>query len=217
MHAGIFSDCFAACSGVLSGSAPGPICGWTYSEVYGPLGGTVTLTPGSMSFDTHNDTEFPGAIKPLPASLPSIYNLSGKFKFKEYQTPPNPLTSYTLNINNVDVTQVLVLGLFGDGSVVFQFGDPSAADNYTGTWVPNLGVHEVAFSLSSAGVPKLWIDGVQIPLTFAGAGTSSGSFFPGDIIAMYFGSGDPTPGTSPVNNLFVTSGVKPPSTKYCCP
>lgn len=217
VEADTFKDCFSECSGVISGASPGPICGWTFSEAFGALGGSVTFSSGSMSFDTANDTDLPGVVKSMPVSLSTIYGTSGKFKFTEYPTTPTAGTAYTFNINNFDVSEVIVFGLYGDGGAVFQFGDPAAASNYVGTWTPDNGTHEVAWTLDSLGVPRMWIDGVEITLTFVGTGMSGGSYFPGDIVAMFICSGDSTPATAPVSNFFVTTGIQSPETEYCCP
>jgi hypothetical protein len=147
----IFTDCFELCAGAITGAAPGPVCGWTFSEAFGVLGGTITFIPGGMSFDTTNAAEFPGDTKPLPAPLASVNNLSGQFDFTEYATVPNPLTTYDLLINNQDLSETIVLGMFGDGSLLFQVGDPASASNYSGTWMPVAG-HTRSTSMSAPEV-----------------------------------------------------------------
>lgn len=215
--ASIFADCLSACAGVISGASPGPLCGWTFNEAFGPLGGTVTFSPGSMSFDTAGAADFPGDTKPIPAPLASVKGVSGKFEFTEYQTVPNAFTTYDLILNNQAMDDTIVLGLLGDGSLLFQTGDPASSSTYTGTWVPNNGPHVVAFQTDALGVPSLWIDGVIIPLTFIGMGASFASLLPANSISFFLGSSDAAPGTAPVRNVFVAQGAFGPATDFCCP
>jgi len=202
---------------VISGASPGPLCGWTFSEAFGPLGGTVTFAPGSMSFDTAGAADFPGDTKPLTLPLVSVKGLTGKFEFTEYQTAPNAFTTYDLILNNQAMDDTIVIGLLGDGSLLFQTGDPASSSNYSGTWVPNNGSHEVTFQTDALGVPSLWIDAVQIPLTFIGMGASFASLLPANSISFFLGSADAAAGTAPVRNVFVTTGALGLDTTFCCP
>lgn len=215
--ASIFSDCFGACSGVINGASPGPVCGWTYIEPFGPLGGQFTFTPGVMMMDTFDADDFPIASKPLPAPLASVFGVSGQFDFTEHQTPPNANTAYQALFTNAALTEGAFVGLFGDGGVVVQAGDSTTIPTYLGTWTPNGGAHVVHFSIDGAGVPVLYIDGVSIPLIFFGSVGSFLPLYPANSISYEGGSGDPTPDTSPLRSLFLTTGVVGPETEFCCP
>lgn len=213
----IFADCFAVCSGVMSEVSPGPLCGWTYDMSQGSPGGTVTFAPGSMSFDTDDASDFPAARKPLPAPLVTVNGLTGQYSFTEYPSVPNVATAYNLYMTNFDLSEVVVVGLLGDGSVFFQVGDPAAAPSYFGAWTPNNGSHTIHFSIDALGVPAIWIDGVSIPLTFFGNIPSFAASEPANHIAFGFGSGDAAVVTAPLTNVFVTAGSLSPSTEFCCP
>lgn len=202
---------------MINGAAPGPVCGWTFIEPFGALGGAFTFTPGVMSMDTFDADDFPIATKPLPAPLASVFGISGQFYFTEYATPPNPTTTYQLVVNNDDLSQSLAVSLFGDGGVIVQVGDPNLIPTYLGSWVPNFGPHLVHFSVDGAGVPTLWIDGVAIPLTFFAAIGSFWTLYPIAAVSYGGGSGDPTPGSSPLLNIFITAGEAGPQTVFCCP
>lgn len=217
LPATIFSDCFTGCAGVITGASPGPLCAWTFSEAFGPLGGDVTFTPGSMSFGTSGAGDFPGDTKPLPTPLASMRSLSGKYEFTEYPTAPSGMTSYNLILNNQPLDDSAVLVLYGDGSVVFQVGDPSNAGNYTGVWTPNNGSHAVAFQISALGVPTLWIDGVSIPLVFAGTSATFAGFLPANSISFFLSSADAAPTAAAIRSVFVTAGIVGPAAVFCCP
>lgn len=213
----IFSDCFAGCAGTISGASPGPLCGWTFSEAFGPLGGSVTFTPGSMSFDSSGAADFPGDTKPLPLPLASVRSLTGKFEFTEYPTAPTGMTTYNLILNNQPLDDSVVLVLYGDGNVSFQVGDNTNSANYLGTWTPNNGSHVVAFQVDALGVPSLWIDGILIPLVFSGTSATFAPFLPANSISFFASSADVAPGTAPVRNALITSGIVDPAAVFCCP
>jgi len=215
--ASIFSDCFASCVGMISGGSPGPVCGWTFIEPFGPLGGSVTLSPGNMTFNVAAATDDPVDTKSLPVPLGSVNGITGQFGFTEFATPPGPNTSYVFVLNNQALNDSLVIALFGDTSVVVQVGDPANGSNYISAWTPNNGSHVVSFQVDSSGVPLLWIDGLSIPLMFIGMGTNIGSLLPANSVSFAVSSGDPTPATAPVKNLFITTGALPPQTRFCCP
>lgn len=213
----IFSDCFASCTGVIDGAAPGPVCGWTYIEPFGALGGQFTFTPGAMSMDTFDADDYPIAAKPLPAPLASVFGMSGQFSFTEYATPPNTMTTYQVILNNADLSETLIISFSGDGSVIVQAGDPDATPTYIGVWTPNAGSHVVHFSIDGAGVPTLYMDGVVIPVPFvADLGTLS-ALYPANNITYGGGAGDAAAAVSSLANIFLTAGIVGPETVFCCP
>lgn len=211
--ASIFADCFRDCTGTISEASPGPICGWTFEAVFGPLGGTITFTPGSMAFNTANATEFPGATKPIPQALGTVNGLTGQFQF----TAPNAQNNYNFVITNSDLSEIVLVGLFADGNVGVQVGPPADVPFYTGMWVPTTGPHKVHFSINQNGVPSLFIDGVETPLAFVGTVFSFASSLPPNVAAFFVGLGSAAPASTPVMNAFVTRGVLGPETEFCCP
>lgn len=214
----IFADCFRLCTGVINGGAPGPVCGWTYIEPFGALGGEFTFTPGVMSMDTAGAAEFPIAAKPLPALLATVFGISGQFGFTEYPTAPNASTTYQIFMNNTGLTETLSVSLFGDGSVVIQAGPPASIPTYTGTWTPTAGAaHVVHFVIDGVGVPTLFIDGVAVPLVFLGNVPSFGASYPANSISYGGGAAVAAAASSPLRNLFITAGATGPETEFCCP
>lgn len=213
----IFADCFGGCNGTISRTSPGPICGWTFSEPFGPATGTIVFGQGKMKFKTTSNVDNPGDSKPLPSLLSSVLGISGQFHFKEYATPPIDLTSYTFFLTNGDLTQAVGLGLFGDGNAVLQFGDPLAINNFIGAWTPNNAAHEVYFAIDALGTPSLFVDQVAIPLTPVGSGESPAASLAPNLVAFFIGSADPAPGICPVDRVFVTAGNPGPATRFCCP
>lgn len=215
--ASIFADCFKCCAGAINGAAPGPVCGWTFIEPFGALGGLFTLTPGIMSMDTAGATQFAIATKALAASLASVLGVSGQFDFTEYPTPPNAETTYQIFLNNFDISEVLSVSLFGDGSLVVQAGDVDSVPTYVGNWTPNGGAHVVHFSIDGSGAPTLWLDGVAIPLTFYGNVGSWAASYPANSINYGGGAAVATAASSPLRHLFLTAGATGPATAFCCP
>jgi hypothetical protein len=133
--ASIFADCFGLCTGVINGVTPGPVCGWTFIEPFGALGGQFTFSPGVMLMETFDADDFPIAAKPLASPLATVFGVSGQFTFTEHQTPPNPNTTYQLIVNNTDLSESLLVSLFGDGSLIVQAGDPAAIPTYSTSMV----------------------------------------------------------------------------------
>lgn len=217
----LFADCFLGCTGAINefspGPGPGPLCGWTFNTGFGPLAGSISFTSGAMSFDTKSATDFPGASKPIPVSMAGVNGLTGQFTFTEYPTAPNPSTTYDLYANNVDSSQSISMGLFGDGTISFQVGPSASAPVYSGAWTPDNGTHTVHFNVDNAGVPALFIDGVAVPLLFIGNAPSFASIFPANSVVLFIGSGDPAPTSSVVSDLFLTAGVLGPEAEFCCP
>ncbi len=214
----VFADCFQRCTGVISDASPGPICGWTFSEPFGPATGSISFVPGSMIFNTTDPADLPGDTKSLPVSLMTINGISGQFLFTEYPTPPNANTAYEIFINTFGSTQGFGVALFGDGSVVIQSGDNTLASNFLGTWTPDNGSHAVFFAVDESGVPTLFIDQVPIPLTFAGTTPFPiTSFLNANSVTFFSQSGSATPASSPVTGAFVTQGTPDPAAVFCCP
>lgn len=214
----IFADCFETCTGTIDGASPGPVCGWTFIEPFGALGGEFNFTPGVMSMDTFDADDFPIATKPLPAPLASVFNTSLQFDFTEYATAPNLNTAYQVLINNVGLTETIFLSLFGDGSVAVQVGDPASAATYSGVWTPTPGAdHVVHLTIDGAGVPLLYIDGILIPLAFLGNAGSFATAYPSDSVSYGGGAAVAAAAVSPLRSLFVTSGIFAPETDFCCP
>lgn len=212
----IFADCFGMCTGVISGAAPGPVCGWTFIQPFGDLGGMFTFTPGVMSMDTAGATQFAISVKPLPASLSDVWNISGQFDFTEYPTPPNGDTTYQIFLLNSDISKLLSVSFFGDGSCAVQAGPKDSVPTYFGSWTPNAGAHRVHFSIDASGAPTLWLDGVKITLTFFGdVGTFDG--YPANNISWGGGAAVATPASCPLRSLFLTEGETGPETIFCCP
>jgi hypothetical protein len=171
-----------------------------------------------MSMDTFDADDFAIAAKPLPAPLASVFGVSGQFDFTEYTTPPNSTTTYQAIVNNSGITESLLVSLFGDGSAVVQAGDSTLIPTYTGAWTPTPGAsHVVHFTIDGAGVPRLWIDGVEVTLVFVGNVGTFFSLYPDNNISYGGGAGDPTPDQSPLRSLHVTAGVVGPETVFCCP
>lgn len=216
IQATIFADCFGLCTGVISGASPGPVCGWTFIEPFGARGGIFTFTPGQMSMDTAGALEYAIAVKPLPALLASVLGISGQFDFTEYPTPPNAETTYQVFLLNSDISELLSVSLFGDGSIVVQGGDKTSVPTYFGAWTPNGQAHRVHFWVPPTGAPRLWLDGVEITLAFVGdVGTFDG--YPANNVSYGGGAGVATPAVSPLRRLFLTSGETGPETNFCCP
>lgn len=206
----LFTDCFE-CDGTISAANPGPVCGWTFDNVFNGGNATMTFATGSvgtMTINTVSDTDYPIMRKPLPDTLTDLFDLSGRFDFTEYQTTPNAETTYQYWVNNSDTSQELVVSLFGDGSVIFQVGPVDACHTYLGTWTPNGGNHSVYFYSGTDGSvpPSVFLDGVEVSLSFYGDVGTFATVLPSNMIAIAGGAGDPASATSVVTNVFLMTG-----------
>jgi hypothetical protein len=220
LEASIFADCFGACNGTIDGADPGPVCGWTFIEPFGALGGEFNFTPGVMSMDTAGVNQFPIATKPLPSPLASVFNVSGRWSFTEYATVPNANTTYQILVNNTGLTESLFVSLYGDGNIAVQAGDSNNIPTYlgVGTWTPTPGAsHVVHFEIDGAGAPTLYLDGVLVPLTFIGDIFSFSVLYPAEAVSYGGGAASANPAESPVESIFITAGIVGPDTVFCCP
>lgn len=215
--AAYFADCFAGCTGTISGASPGPICEWLFEPTIPPTGGTITFTPGLMTFNTTGASQVPGATKPLDAPLVSVFNLTGQFEFNEFATPPVVGTAYDYFINNAALSQVVQVALLGDGNAIVTVGPPAGADLYLGAWTPNNGSHEVHFTVDGIGVPRLWIDGVEIPLAFFFNVPTFATDYPTNSATVFMASGSAVAASASYENLFLTTGQLALDTEFCCP
>lgn len=216
-EASLFADCFGACAGTIEGASPGPVCGWTFVEPFGALGGSIALSAGQMSFDTTLATQYPGAQKALLASLPDILGISGKFTFTEFPTAPVAETTYQIFILNQDLSRVVSVSFFGDGSCAVQVGDVASAPMYIGTWTPDGGTHEVYFEISAGGVPTLYLDGLDITPPLFGDVPTFGASMTADAVSVFLASGANGAASGIVTDLFITAGAPGVSTEFCCP
>lgn len=170
-----------------------------------------------MAVESFDADDFPIVTKPIPVPPASISGISGQFAFTEHPTPPTANTTYQLLVSNSDMSEVLAIALFGDGGIIVQAGDPNNIPTYLGTWTPNLGTHTVHFQVDGAGIPTLFIDGVATPLAFLADLGSFWVLYPAASISYGGGGADPGPSTAIVRDIFVTSGITPPQTVFCCP
>lgn len=211
------ADCFKDCEGQTTAISPGPICGWKFSEAFGTSTTPIVFSPGSMTITTNTAADYIGSVKSLPRPLPQNLNISAQFEFTEYQTPPNPTTAYQLFLTNGDSSRGIFLSLFGDGSGVIQIGDTASIPTWSFVWTPNRGHHIVHLSVDSRGVPTIWIDHKEAPVTFIGNVLSVFNLLPGNTVSFFGGAGDPAAAASPIQRVFVTQGNVGPETKFCCP
>lgn len=214
----ICSDCFASCVGTIDDAFRGPICGWIFDEMFGNLGGSVSFIPGYMTFNAPTQQELPAASKAI--SLTSFLNITGQFTFSEFPgTSGAALAVYTLQIYDVVNGVVVLVALFDDGTIDFELGPtPGPRSVYSGVWTPNGGTHKVHFTSDALGTPRLWIDGVEIPLVFFVFDATPPTTIPNTIDFNMLNFDGPGPAkSSTVRNVFVTTGVLSPDTVFCCP
>lgn len=213
--ADILADCFAACTGTINSGSPGPICGWAWDFTQAS-GGSISFTPGVMSFNAPTGSEGPADKKAFTASLATVLGMTGQYTFTEWPSPlGNGFAGYEIAIASAGQADLFQLFLENDGDVFLQVGSFGNNSLYLGTWFPNNGTHKVHFTVDALGVPRLWIDGVEIPLTFSGMvffnPTSADSvvFVPFE----FSGFSDATT----VSEVFVATRILPPETVFCCP
>lgn len=211
-----FSDCFAQCEGVINKVSPGPVCGWTFAQAFGDLAGQISFSPGVMRFETVSPTDFPGALKTPGVEVGSIYGTTSEFDFHEFPGPLTANVTYSMVVMNKDGSEGLLIELIGN-LVIVEFGGPATAPLYTGVWNPNHGFHKFFVTISKNGVPRAWVDGVEIELELFGEVVSIFSFFNPNTINLYLGSEDTNPVSAEVTKAVFTAGIYPSETVFCCP
>lgn len=209
----LFHDCFAGAGGVIAlpGFA-GPVDGWTYTS---PKNGQITLTPGLMTLQSLGINNVPGASKALLLPLASISSTSLQVTFTEF---PAPLTAkdYNFFASNTGSTEMVNIFLADNGFAGVFLGSTVSLDGYSGTWTPVGGAtHKVDLSINGSNVPTLFIDNVAITLGFLGTGFSP-TFTPPTNTASAQFNGANVVASGTITRFFVTSGVLPNTTVYCC-
>lgn len=211
--ADILSDCFAACTGLIP---PGSVCGWSFEQSFGPKGGTVSFVPGTMSFNMTAVNNTPGAKKSI--SLGSVNSKTFQFKFTEYPTPTGAGDSfYDAFVVTAGFAEGILVRLVDDGSVFVGAGPLAAAGLYTGSWTPNNGTHTIHLTVDGASVPTLYIDGAAVSLAFLVTAPLFIGTMPANVVTFFSGAGLSFPFSSTVSNVFLASGIYPPTTEFCCP
>lgn len=211
--ADIFSDCFSVCTGSIP---PGSVCGWSFVMPYGPKGGSVVFTPGLMSLNAAGAPAdaTPAAQKSI--TLGSVLGITGQVTFTEFAAALGSGMSYEFHIRSAGGTEHVFVLLDDSGFALVQAGPSGAAGSYFGAWTPNNGTHEVHFEISGLGVPTLFVDDVAIVLAFGGASPVFGAFTPNTVVALG-SSGVGTPQSMKVTRYFLTTGLLPSTTDFCCP
>lgn len=201
----IFTECFAACVGVVP---PQVVCGWSDG---GASAGTGTFTPGQVAIDG-----LPMSVIRLRKTIPNpvtVFNITGQYNFQEF---PSLTANDFYDFSFTDAAGVNALDLFLDGSgfVYFQVGPSVLSPYYYGVWTPNMGSHVVHYTVTAGGVPALWIDGVSIPLVLQGSQVTFANA-PANDINGEFGRNAPG-GPALVTRYFLTAGNLPPTMQFCC-
>jgi hypothetical protein len=205
------SDCFIGVTpGTIDSNSPGPLNGWTYRSPFGGKGGSVTFSEGlaTMNDDTGNT---PAMSKSLAQTVLNIENLTLQYEFTEYQVVADRYEAYIFNSALDKYVGVILTTL---GAVFIDIGPLAGPDQYSGTWTPNGGTHKVHLTISALGVPTLWIDDVSIPLVNNGPVSGPAGTFPAN--AFLIDSVGPNGASSLVHNAFVTNGIYPTTTEFCC-
>ena len=211
-----FTDCFAQCEGVINKVSPGPVCGWTFAQHFGDLDGQIVFSPGIMRFETQTPSDFPGALKTPAVEIGSVYGTTTEYEFHEFPGPFTANVTYSMTMINKSGTEGLLVELIGN-LVVLEVGGMDTAPLYTGVWKPNHGTHKVFATVSKNGIPRFWIDGVEIELELFGDVVSIFPFFMPNTINLYLGSDDANPASAEVIKAVFTAGIYPSETIFCCP
>lgn len=213
--ADLFNECFdGATVGSITGAAPGPLNGWLFTEPFGPKGGTVSFVPGTMTFNCVNGTT-PGAEKAHTA-IASISNLTFRFEFTEFPGPPIPNRRYEFFVTNTGATEMLQVTLNEDGNVFIDLGSSVSLDDWSGAWTPTSGAHKIHVTVDALNVPRLWLDDVEITLTFNGTGFSPGGVPSANTCAAFYRYAT-VDEQATMTNMYLASGNLSFDTVFCCP
>lgn len=164
--ADLFTDVFDATSGPIP-ACPGSLDGWCQ---YGG-GGSAELSGSSL-----RPLGTARVQKPTGSILPAV-DISGRFEFIE-SAGETGIGDFSYNqgfVNDGFGPQAeTIIGLLDDGTALIAGPGISLAGGAgIGVWSPQPGGHRIAdWSISPAGVPSLFVDGVAIPLAPAGLVTA---------------------------------------------
>jgi hypothetical protein len=132
-----------------------------------------------------------------------------QFKFTEISAPPSVNKTYALGMFDALGNSIFSIGLFGDGTIFV--GDQ--VDIFLGAWTPVAGAtHTVHATKDGPGTFTLYIDGAVVPLVFLAPGPVTG--VPSVVDASI--TNNDLDGMGSYDDVFLTSGVLPPSTVFCC-
>lgn len=151
---------------------------------------------------------YTGVVTPVSTTI--------QWRFRQVASvPPNGSISYQVAIDNAFSITLYFIALVGNGNLIVLVG----GSQYAGAWTPGAAgsSHTVHFTADGAGLPSLWIDGVLTPLVL-----QPPSFviaYPAPSIGMLtiLNANIPFPGKGAFDWFFITSGVLPPTTVFCCP
>lgn len=182
--------CFGICASTLCGftaDPPGSVIPGNGSAVFGTVGVGGTLFQSGYQFNAEATVQA---------------------TFREFTTAPANKFYAVGAFDSAGMTRVAAL-LFGTGVAAVAVGP----NLFTGTWTPVPGARHTVHAYSLGGVGYLFLDGVAIPLTAAGA--SPVAFVPN---AFGFSSFNPDmDSTAEFYSAFGANGALPPSTIFCCP
>jgi hypothetical protein len=129
--------------------------------------------------------------------------------FQEVAAPPTGNITYAVGMFDSLGNAFFAIALVGDGSLLI--GD--TANIYIGTWTPSAGaIHTVHITRTAAGVLTLYIDGVVVPLILVAPGPVTGVAGVADLSI----ANNDLSGQGSYDNVFLTDGILPPSTEFCC-
>lgn len=213
-EATVFSDVFPGCMGTIDAGSIGPVCGWVWDLSDG-VGGSVSFTPGVMSFNAPLGGGTSADQKIFPVTLTTVNGITGQFTFTEFPASGPGFTGYEISIVSDGQADLFQLMLDNSGSVFVEVGSTGPGNTilYLGTWTPNSGTHTVHFTVDALGAPRLWIDGVEIVLINSGSIFFDPTVANGVTFIMFDFSGNAV--SSPVTSVFVTLGALPPETIFC--
>lgn len=193
----LFSECFTGCTAPTN-------CGWT---IVTPAGTVVfdgtKLIEGSSGANAQGE-----ARKALPGVPTGSF--TAQFAFQEIAAATSANKTYALGMFDSLGNGVFSIGLIADGTVII--GDQT--DIYIGTWTPVAGAsHIVHITRAGAGSLTLMIDGAMIALTPIAPGPVVG--VPSVVDASI--ANNDLDGQGSYDNIFLTDGILPASTVFCCP
>lgn len=201
----MFDECFAQCIG---SAPPDVVCGWDAPG----SGGTVVFTPGQASFDGPPSPAIIRIRKLIPNPV-SLFGITGQYKFTEFDSQ-TAADFYDISLGDAGLVNALDLFLEGDGVVYFQVGPVANSPFYNGMWTPNGGTHVVHYTVDSGGVPTLYIDGVLINLVLMGSQVNFANAPDNSINVEFSRNNVGVPAR--MFNYFLTAGIFPPTTVFCC-
>ena len=132
-----------------------------------------------------------------------------QYKIIQFNDPAGSGGSYSVIVTDDTGFAVFQVQLFDDGTLFVVVN----GTQYNGTWTPVPGGDLLVHYFTEAGVPRLFLNGIEVPLVLFGPNVSF--VFPNILLV---GAETPVANSKAAYDfMFVDTSPIPPTAVFCCP